>query len=311
VQLVDHGAEGEDRIFKKGIEAIMRTKNESQSNFSRVNDQMSGSYARKACSMFQKQEDVQCLWQEYSKTRDWKLRNVLVEHYTPLVHKQAARLSRKLPSQIHYDEICSAGYNGLIEAVEAYDPEKKAKFETFCQKRIVGAVIDWLRALDTQSRTVRSFEKKRCVAKELLNTELGRPPTHEETAERMGIERERYNQLARISDVGQEVHFSTMNNREAASMGEHNERQWDIPDHKQSDPSDKLARNVLTDFIARGLTGEERLILVLYYYEDLTMAEIGSVLDLSESRVSQIHKEVISRLRHRFKNKKYTEYMVA
>ena len=246
---------------------------------------------------------VEALWKKFLKTRDDRYRNALVEKYAPLVHIQAARLSRKLPAQISYDEICSAGYDGLIEAIEGYNPLRKAKFETFCQQRIIGAVMDWLRSLDPQSRTVRTFEKRRMNVRELLDAELGRPPMHDEVANRMGISQDRYDQLARISQLGREVHFSAMDPRDNSSRGRSSERAWDVGDPDQSDPSAHLARTMLTEFVTRGLSREERLVLILYYYEDLTMAEIGLVLDLSESRVSQIHKDVISRLRHRFKGK--------
>jgi RNA polymerase sigma factor for flagellar operon FliA len=213
-------------------------------------------------------------------------------------------LSRKLPAQVGYDEICSAGYDGLIEAIEGYNPERKAKFETFCQQRIIGAVMDWLRSLDPQSRTVRTFEKKRLNVREMLDAELGRPPTHGEIADRMGLTQDRYDQLSRISQLGREVHFSAMDPRNNSdAKGRSSERAWDVGDPGQSDPSQKMARTMLTEFITRGLSREERLVLILYYYEDLTMAEIGVVLDLSESRVSQIHKDVIARLRNRFKGK--------
>lgn len=244
------------------------------------------------------------LWKRYLDSRKDEHRNRLVERYASLVHIQAARLSRKLPSQISYDEICSAGYDGLIEAVESYNPARKAKFETFCQQRIIGAVMDWLRSLDPQSRTVRNFEKRRTNVREILDAELGRPPMHDEIAHRMGIDQDRYDQLMRISQLGREVHFSAMDPRNGSdSRGRNGERAWDIGDTDQTDPSTKMARTMLTEFITRGLSREERLVLVLYYYEDLTMAEIGVVLDLSESRVSQIHKDVIGRLRTRFKGK--------
>lgn len=249
-------------------------------------------------------EHIQKLWKKFLKTRDDDLRNALVEYYAPLVHIQAARLSRKLPAQVGYDEICSAGYDGLIEAVEGYNPDRKAKFETFCQQRIIGAVMDWLRSLDPQSRTVRTFEKRRLNVRELLDAELGRPPMHDEVAKRMGISQDRYDQLSRISQLGREVHFSAMDPRgNSDGRGRSGERPWDIGDTRQNDPSSRMARAMLTEFVTRGLSREERLVLVLYYYEDLTMAEIGVVLDLSESRVSQIHKDVITRLRHRFKDK--------
>jgi RNA polymerase sigma factor for flagellar operon FliA len=247
---------------------------------------------------------IEKLWDRFLESRDDKHRNALVEHYASLVQIQAARLSRKLPAQIGYDEICSAGYDGLIEAVESYDPERKAKFETFCQQRIIGAVMDWLRSLDPQSRTVRTFEKRRTQVREMLDAELGRPPMHEEIAKRMKMPQDRYDQLSRISQLGREVHFSAMDPKDNTdAKGRGSERAWDVGDPHQSDPSTKLAGNMMIEYITRGLSREERLVLVLYYYEELTMAEIGVVLDLSESRVSQIHKDVMSRLRNRFKGK--------
>jgi RNA polymerase sigma factor for flagellar operon FliA len=242
---------------------------------------------------------VEKLWQRFLRTRKIELRNELVVRYSHLVHTHAARLSRKLPAQISYDEICSAAFDGLIEAVEAYDPKKKAKFETFCQQRISGAVMDWLRSLDPQSRTVRTFEKRRLHAREMLDAESGREPTDTEVAARMGVSIARYEHLCRLSQLGKEVHFSAME-----PTGEHNARGpariWDMGDDHQNDPALQVSRDMLSDYLTRGLSREERLVLVLYYYEDLTMAEIGSVLNLSESRVSQIHKEILQRLRQRF-----------
>jgi len=245
-------------------------------------------------------KDVTALWTKYlSSGHPVELRNELIEHYRPVVHMMAARLAQKLPAQISYDEICSAGYDGLLEAVQAYDPSHKAKFETFCQQRIHGAVMDWLRTLDGQSRTVRSFEKQRMHKKELLDSSLGRPPTEDEIATKMGMTRERYSELSRLSRLGHEVHLSAVQNDDD---GQHRGSPggWDIADKHAADPSQRVTRQLLTDYITKGLNHEERLVLVLYYTEGLTMAEIGLVLDLSESRVSQIHKDVIARLRRRF-----------
>ncbi len=245
--------------------------------------------------------EIDALWKKYLNSRAIKHRNLLIEHYRPLVHMQAARLSQKLPAQISYDEICSAGYDGLLEAVQAYDPKHKAKFETFCQQRIHGAVMDWLRALDGQSRTVRSFEKLRMQNRDVLDSDLGRPPTDEEIAKKMGMSYDRYAELSRLSRLGHEVHLSAVQNDDD---GHHRGSPggWDIRDIRAVDPSQKVSRQMITDYIARGLNREERLVLILYYTEGLTMAEIGMVLDLSESRVSQIHKDVIARLRRRFKD---------
>jgi RNA polymerase sigma factor FliA len=257
-------------------------------------------------------DETVALWKKYLTTRGQECRNLLVERYAPLVQMQAARLSRKLPAQVTYEELCSAGYDGLIEAVEAYDPQKKAKFETFCQQRIIGAIMDWLRTLDPQSRTIRTFEKQRFRATEKLEGQLGRPPTHDEIAQALQLSHDRYAELTRISQVGREVHFSALDPRAGLDANRRAcERTWDVGDAKQRDPSDRLAKAMLTELITRGLTREERLVLILYYYENLTMAEIGVVLDLSESRVSQIHKDVLQRLRKRFKHRLEQEQMVA
>jgi RNA polymerase sigma factor for flagellar operon FliA len=242
---------------------------------------------------------IEKLWKSYLKNRDVKTRNEIVLHYSGLVHTHAARLSRKLPAQISYDEICSAAFDGLIEAVEAYDPARKAKFQTFCQQRISGAVMDWLRSLDPQSRTVRTFEKQRMLASESLSSDSTEGPSGEVLASRMAISIDRFDYLSRLSQLGKEVHFSAMeppSDRGAQSSN----FVWDIRDTKTDDPSMKISRELLSRRITKGLAREERLVLVLYYFEEMTMAEIGSVLNLSESRVSQIHKEILQRLRKRY-----------
>ncbi|UCC28796.1 MAG: sigma-70 family RNA polymerase sigma factor [Phycisphaerales bacterium] len=249
--------------------------------------------------MPEKKLSIAGLWKRYLDRRSTELRNRIVVYYSPLVHAHAARLSRKLPAQVSYDEICSAAFDGLIEAVEAYDPKRKAKFETFCQQRISGAVMDWLRSLDPQSRTVRTFEKKRLMAKEALGTDLEFCPSQGVLARRLEMSVDRYDYLSRLSQLGKEVHFSAMEpSGDRRSQG--SSHGWDIRDPHSEDPAVKVTRELLTDHLGRGLAREERLVLVLYYFEDMTMAEIGSVLNLSESRVSQIHKEILQRLRHRF-----------
>jgi RNA polymerase sigma factor for flagellar operon FliA len=133
----------------------------------------------------------------------------------------------------------------------------------------------------------------------MLDSEYGHPPTHSDIAAKMGVSVARYDHLCRLSQLGKEIHFSAMepqNDHNSRGSG----RSWDIGDPKQEDPTAAVSRELLTDYITRGLSREERLVLVLYYYEDLTMAEIGLVLNLSESRVSQIHKEILARLRQRF-----------
>ncbi|MFQ5590466.1 MAG: sigma-70 family RNA polymerase sigma factor [Phycisphaerae bacterium] len=242
---------------------------------------------------------IEQLWKKYLAQRAVATRNEIVLYYSHLVHTHAARLSRKLPAQVSYEEICSAAFDGLIEAVEAYDPARKAKFETFCQQRISGAVMDWLRSLDPQSRTVRTFEKKRMMVKEALGTDMEFTPTRDDMARRLDMHVDRYEYLSRLSQLGKEVHFSAMEPSDEHRL-QGSGHTWDIRDAHCEDPGVKISREILADHLTKGLTREERLVIMLYYYEGMTMAEIGAVLNLSESRVSQIHKEILQRLRHRF-----------
>lgn len=260
--------------------------------------------------MPKKELSIDQMWTSYLRTRAIELRNKIVVHYSGLVNTHAARLSRKLPAQISYDEICSAAFDGLIEAVEAFDPVHKAKFETFCQQRISGAVMDWLRSLDPQSRTVRTFEKRRTMVKEELGADMEFAPTQADLARRLDMTIDRYDYLSRLSQLGKEVHFSAMeppdDHRHSGAT-----HTWDTRDTRGNDPAVKVARELLTEHLTKGLAREERLVLLLYYFEEMTMAEIGSVLSLSESRVSQIHKEILQRLRQRFGGVLLYEELVA
>ena len=176
-----------------------------------------------------KELTIEDMWKSYLKSRSVAMRNKIVVHYSHLVHTHAARLSRKLPAQVSYDEICSAAFDGLIEAVEAYDPERKAKFETFCQQRISGAVMDWLRSLDPQSRTVRTFERRTTEARESLGTDLEYGPSNSELAGRLEMSLARFDYLSRLSQLGKEVHFSAME-PPADRRGEGTAHTWDIRD---------------------------------------------------------------------------------
>ena len=159
--------------------------------------------------------------------------------------------------------------------------------------------MDWLRSLDPQSRTVRTFEKKRMLAKEALGADLEFIPSQADLARRLEISFDRYDYLSRLSQLGKEVHLSAMEPA-GSRRSDGASHTWDIRDVKTEDPAIKVSRELLAEHLTKGLAREERLVLRLYYFEDMTMAEIGSVLNLSESRVSQIHKEILLRLRHRF-----------
>jgi RNA polymerase sigma factor for flagellar operon FliA len=251
---------------------------------------------------------IASLWEEYFATRSRTTRNQLVEHYLPLVESQAVRMMRKFHRAVRYDELCSAGYEGLIQAVENYRPDRDTRFETFCQRRITGAVLDWLRSQDLQSRSVRQFERQRYRASNVLATALSRPPTHDEIAGEMDLPLGRYTELSRASALGQQVSLSALG---IGRAGDSDDRARDIPDPDQADPAANLTREMLFQFITRGLSRNQRLVITLLYYEDLTMREVGAVLGISESRVSQIHKEVLWELRRLGENGITREELVA
>jgi len=146
---------------------------------------------------------------------------------------------------------------------------------------------------------VRTFEKRRMMVKEALGTDMEHAPTRSDLADKLDMSVDRYEYLSRLSQLGKEVHFSAM---EPSDDRRHQgaSHTWDIRDARCEDPMVQVSREILAEHLTKGLAQEERLVLVLYYFEGMTMAEIGAVLNLSESRVSQIHKEILQRLRHRF-----------
>lgn len=234
------------------------------------------------------------LWEQYFRTRSRHVRNQLVESYLSLVEMQAVRMMRKLHRTVRFDELCSAGSEGLIQAVENYRPDGEARFETFAQRRIAGAILDWLRSQDMQSRTIRQFERSRQRAGNVLSNTLSRPPTHDELASALQLSRDRYDELNRASVRGQQVSLSAIG---VGRDGLPDERAQDIPDPGQADPAANLRRQTVLEYVTRGLTRTQRLVIVQLYYEDLSMRETGAILGVSESRVSQIHKEVLTELR--------------
>jgi RNA polymerase sigma factor for flagellar operon FliA len=224
----------------------------------------------------------------------------------------AAKLVHKLPRHVGPDEVSSAAYVGLIDAVENFDPDRNVGFRMFCRRRISGAVMDWLRHCDNQSRSIRRFERQRASIHEELELDLCRPPTQEEVAERMELPMKRYNKLSRISQAGQEITFSTIDacsNNKGGNPSTN--RTWEMSDPDEEGPSARIEKQFTQECICRGLNDTERLLIMMYYGENLSLAKIGLILELSESRVSQIHKDVIARLQQRFRNDAEAEKLVA
>lgn len=256
--------------------------------------------------MFEEGIDIAKLWGEYKTTGTQNLRNRLMEYYFPLVKCTADRISAKLPSVVDVDDLISAGIFGLVDAIEAFDLERGVKFETYCASRIRGAILDELRTMDWVPRLVRSRAHKLENATKVLRSELGRVPTEDEIAAQMRITRTELHKLVKDATAISLVSLSRQFN-ESDSSRELQEIDV-LQDHKSVNPTQELTRSDLHRAVMEGLTRIERLILVLYYYEEMTMKEIGATLDLSESRVSQMHSGIMNRLRHQLKRKGELQY---
>ena len=234
-------------------------------------------------------------WQQFRKTGDRSWRNVLMENYFPIVRYNAERIGAKLPDEVDRDDLISAGVFGLMDAIEAFDRGRGVKFETYCAPRIRGAILDELRSMDWVPRLVRSRSHMlERVAQELECT-FGRTPTEAEIAEHLGLSREELEKLVRDATAVAQVSLSRKysendSNKDVCEIDV-------IQDKRGKDPVVEIQKRDLKEILTRGLSRAERLILILYYYEEMTMKEIGMTLDLSESRVSQMHSSILGRLK--------------
>jgi RNA polymerase sigma factor for flagellar operon FliA len=243
--------------------------------------------------------NVEELWKDFKKTGDKELRNTLIEKYLPLVKYIAERLLAKLPQNIELDDLTSAGIFGLMDAIEGFDLSRGVKFETYCTTRIRGAILDELRSLDWVPRIVRNKANRVETTWKNLEMELGRTPTDLEMAERLDLSLSEYEELLREASA---ITIVSLTDKAKEDQGSKTLRKIDLLENKkQEDPEEELRRKEVTEFITRGLSRKERLIMLLYYYEDLTMREIGATLNLSESRVCQLHSRIIFRLKNQLK----------
>src|SRR5947209_8205364 len=238
--------------------------------------------------------DVQQLWKDYRAEPMVELRNHLVEQYLPLVKYNAERIWARLPEGVDLDDLISAGVFGLMDAIDAFDLERGVKFETYCVPRIRGAMLDELRTMDWVPRLVRSKHTKVEEARKTLEAALGRPPRPEARAARMGTTLDEFDKMAGDATA---VSLVSLNKKWYETDSYKDVREIDIlEDKKAEDPTHRLQNRDLMRLVTRGLNRNERLIIILYYYEEMTMKEIGATLDLSESRVSQMHSSIVARL---------------
>jgi RNA polymerase sigma factor for flagellar operon FliA len=242
------------------------------------------------------------IWEQFHKGRDKHYRNLLMEHYRDIVKYCAERVHSKLPGKVELDDLVSAGMFGLMDAIDAFDPSRGVKFETYCSPRIKGSILDELRSMDWVPRLVRARAHQLARATHSLEIHLGRKPTEEEIAEELNLDMEGFDKLQRDANATSQVSLDTKYNE---GDNEKDIREIDvIKDEKSENPVTEAQKRDLKNLLTKGLTRAERLIIVLYYYEEMTMKEIGATLDLSESRVSQMHSSIVARLKAQMNNRK-------
>ena len=252
---------------------------------------------------------AESLWKQYGIVRKDpsrveernEIRNELMTMYHHLVRYTAERMRTRLPSEVEVDDLISAGLFGLMDAINSYDPLRGIKFETYCPQRVRGAIFDELRQMDWVPRLVRSRTSRMDRVRKQIEMSKGRPATDEELLTHLDVSPEEFEKINRDS---RPVGIVSLNKKwsDADSSGE--AREIDVAQEPgEADAFQMLQRQDLQTLLTRGLTRSERLIVILYYYEELTMKEIGVTLDLSESRVSQMHSSILARLKSQMKHR--------
>ncbi|HEY8361330.1 MAG TPA: FliA/WhiG family RNA polymerase sigma factor [Tissierellaceae bacterium] len=242
--------------------------------------------------------EVDSLWEKYAKTKDKEIKKALIEKYIDLVKIVSGRMYNYYGSKIEYEDLLGYGVLGLIDSIEKYDIKKNIKFETYAQIRIKGAIIDSIRKLDWIPRSLRKKSKDVQNAINQLENKLGRDPTNEEIAKFLNISvKELENILCDTStfNVASLEDLILSNEDFSASFQQENTRPEEICENKE-------LKEILVESL-NSLNENERLVITLYYYEDLTYKEIGHVLELSESRISQIHSKAILKIKNYLKKK--------
>jgi RNA polymerase sigma factor FliA len=238
---------------------------------------------------------IEEVWEIYLRQRDQNTRNFLILHYLRSVKNTAERLHAVLPGRINRDDLISAGIFGLMKAIDSFDPSQNVEFKTYSMYRIRGAILDELRHLDWVPRLVRRRARKLMEIRRKLQIELGRVPTEVEMAEKLGLDMDKFWRYQRDANA---VGLVSLHKSFKEGDGDDDFGEINIQKNPNSqNPLTEVQKRDLLEFVSKGFTRIERLIIVLYYYEEMTMREIGEALGISESRVCQIHTSIIARLR--------------
>ncbi len=235
----------------------------------------------------------------------------LIMEYAPLIKFIAQKIAVRLPSNIELDDLISSGVIGLMDAIEKYDPSRDNKFKTYAEFRIRGAILDELRAQDWVPRSVRDKAKMLDRAIVKLEANLGRTATEEEISKALGCSMEEFHDLVNqvrpvsVLSIDEASTFSNVDKKSILNI---------LEGTKLNNPHSTLDIKTIKDLIAQAineLPEKQRLVLSLYYYEDMNLKEIGQVLEVTESRVSQLHAQAVSRLRSKLGNYFENEELIA
>jgi RNA polymerase sigma factor FliA len=246
-----------------------------------------------------KEVELRDLWRRYKEEGDATARERLVVAYSPMVKFVAGRLGAGLPSHVDDADLISYGLMGLIGAIERFEPERGIKFETFAMTRIRGAIIDELRSLDWVPRSVRSRAREIEAAQAKLEHELQRAPSEAELAARLDISEEEL-QTSLLEIANSSVYALDELWTVSDSSGDQVSLLDTISDPRAEDPQESLASSEVKDRLTEAISSlpeREQLVVALYYYENLILREIGEVLGVTESRVSQLHTKAVMRLK--------------
>jgi RNA polymerase sigma factor for flagellar operon FliA len=246
-----------------------------------------------------KEIELRDLWRRYKVDGDASARERLVVAYSPMVKFVAGRLGAGLPSHVDDADLISYGLMGLIGSIDRFEPERGIKFETFAMTRIRGAIIDELRSLDWVPRSVRSRAREIETAQVKLEHELQRAPTEAELAAKLGIEEDEL-QAFLLEIANSSVYALDELWTVSDSSGDKVSLLDTISDPRADDPQESLDSSEVKDRLTEAigsLPEREQLVVALYYYENLTLREIGEVLGVTESRVSQLHTKAVMRLK--------------
>lgn len=243
------------------------------------------------------------LWSVYKNDKDPAIRDAFIRQYAPLVKYVAGKVAASMPNTVEFEDLVGFGVFGLLDAIEKFDPDKNVKFKTYAVTRIRGAIFDELRSIDWVPRSVRQKTKEIEDAVVSLEAKLGRPASDQEVASSMGVSEDEFlKTMLKISSTSvlslNDVWYSG-DEADKISIGE------SIESPTSMNPDSTVEREEVKRVIVQAISElpeKEKKVLVLYYYEDLTLKEIGQVLDVTESRVSQLHTKAILRLRAKLTN---------